>query len=170
MKDCEGVELVAPLRKAKFVKEDHYCQDGDQFRYPYPLTSTKFLVSYTPCSNPKNQFPEPYGLYWMDVQGQHELLASDPKLGCYHAVPLTARHLPLQKPATVDYGEKEGVYFVQDVYTGMGLHGVPRARSHGCTLSRWITGAWWLEGPCSMAPVVLVFPTVRLQLAPAVMT
>jgi hypothetical protein len=124
--DAEGVQLIAPVRNTQAVRVDAYGQDGDQFRYPYPLTPTMFLVSYSPRSDGNRRYPEPYGLYWMDAGGQRELLASDPKLGCYHAVPLAARTPPPQVPSTRDPEQKEGVYFVQDVYNGMGLQGVPR--------------------------------------------
>jgi hypothetical protein len=124
--EADGVQLIAPLRKTVAVRIDEYGQDGDQFRYPYPLTPTTFLVSYSPRGGRNREYAEPYGLYWMDADGQRELLASDPALGCYHAVPLAAREPPPRIPSTVDHAQKHGVYFVQDIYTGMGLQGVPR--------------------------------------------
>jgi hypothetical protein len=62
----------------------------------------------------------------MDKDGRRELLANDPRISCNQPVPLAARPVPHILPNLVDYRQKEGQYYMQDIYVGPGLAGVPR--------------------------------------------
>ncbi|HEY5913946.1 MAG TPA: hypothetical protein VJA21_25435 [Verrucomicrobiae bacterium] len=124
-----GVQLVAPVRPTPAERIDSYGQDGDLWQYPFPLNETEFLVAYAPLgwSRPKEHSGDPdLGIYWMDVDGHRELLVSDAKLACTQPVPLVARARPLPWANRVDYRQTFGTFYVQDVYTGIGLAGVPR--------------------------------------------
>ena len=125
-----GAQLIAPVRETKAQRIDAYGQEGDQFQYPYPLSETQFLVTmgknlYT-GANPKRGGLAGHGIYWMDIDGRRELLAWDPKISCNQSVPLAPRPVPHRRPSTVDYRKTTGTYYVQDVYVGPGLAGVPR--------------------------------------------
>jgi hypothetical protein len=116
-----GAQLIAPVRKTEAVHVDGYGQEGDQFQYPYPLGETEFLVTFKPAGS-----TAPFGIYWMDTNGRRELLTCDPKISSNQPVPLTPRPVPHVRPSAVDYRQTEGVYYVQDIYSGPGLAGVPR--------------------------------------------
>ncbi|HOW72142.1 MAG TPA: hypothetical protein PKY77_16205 [Phycisphaerae bacterium] len=116
-----GAQLIAPVRATEAVRVDGYGQEGDQFQYPYPLGETEFLVGFKPGG-----VEVPFGIYWLDVDGRRELLAWDGAISCNQPVPLVARPVPHVRPSAVDYRQSEGVFFLQDVYAGQGLAGIPR--------------------------------------------
>ncbi len=127
-----GAQLVAPVRETPAERIDDYGQGGDLFQYPYPLTETEFLVTYAPLGwdrpNRKSRGKRDagFGIYWMDMDGRRELLVSDPRLPCNQPVPLVARAKPHQRPSLVDYRQQTGTFYVQDIYAGPGLAGIPR--------------------------------------------
>jgi len=123
-----GVQLVAPQRETPAVKIDAYGQEGELFQYPYPLSETEFLVTYHPVGWrwTVGSLGPRFGIYLMTIDGRRELLASDPELPSSQPVPLRPRHAGRSRPSLVDYRNSEGTCYVQDVYAGPGLDGVPR--------------------------------------------
>ena len=75
--DGKGVQMIAPKRPTKHVIVDAYGQEGDQFQYPYPISDTEFLVTYDPLPSGNRKYPRPFGIYWMNVDGERELLVFD---------------------------------------------------------------------------------------------
>jgi hypothetical protein len=124
--EAGGAQLIAPVRETAPHRIDAYGQDGDQFQYPYPMNASEFLVTYTPYGAGNRNYKRPYGIYFMDSDGNRELIAADPKISCNQPVPLAARLKPRPRPAQTDYSKDTGVYYIQDVYVGPGLQGVPR--------------------------------------------
>jgi hypothetical protein len=122
--EAQGVQLIAPVRETKAVRIDSYGQGGDLFEYPYPLNEREFLVTYSPLGGrrPHGHF----GVYYMDIDGRRELLASDPEIPSNQPIPLVARPKPHVRPSVVNYAKKTGTYTIQDVYVGPGLDGVDR--------------------------------------------
>jgi Hydrazine synthase alpha subunit middle domain len=133
----EGITRVAPIRPLPSMDPiiiDAYGQENDLFAYPYPLDHKQLLVTYNPMGwgkkaekgrrdrNRKTGF----GLYWMDVDGKRELLASRLGIACGRVVPLTPRVSPPQRPSSVQEGKREGSFYIQDVYEGEAMKGVPR--------------------------------------------
>ncbi len=116
-----GVQLIAPVRATPAERIDAYGQDGDQFQYPYPLDERNFIVTFKPAGSGM-----PFAIYWMNMDGHRELLAGDVDVSCSQPVPLCARPVPPMKPSSVDYRSKTGLVYMQDVYHGPGLAGVPR--------------------------------------------
>ena len=121
-----GVQLIAPVRETEAVRVDAYGQDGDQFQYPYPLSETEFLVAYDPQGSHNQRYVRPYAIYLMTIDGRRELLVADPNIACNQPIPVVARKRPHVRPSLVDYRKKTGTYYVQDVYIGPGLQGIPR--------------------------------------------
>jgi hypothetical protein len=117
----QGAQLLAPVRETEAVRVDAYGQAGDQFQYPYPLSETEFLVTFRRAGS-KGRF----AIYWMDKEGRRELLVSDPAISCNQPVPLAPRPASPPRPSTVDYHQTQGTYYVQDIYAGPGLAGIPR--------------------------------------------
>jgi hypothetical protein len=127
-----GVQLVAPVRETMPKRSDAYGQSGDLWQYPYPINERECLVAYAPegwnHKHPRlrDKGGAAFAIYWMDMEGRRELLVSDPRMPCQQPVPLVARARPLPRPAVVDYRKTTGTYYVQDVYAGPSLAGVPR--------------------------------------------
>ncbi|MHC4330727.1 MAG: TolB family protein [Planctomycetota bacterium] len=124
--EASGIELIAPVRKADAVRIDAFGQSGEQFQYPYPLSETEFLVTYDPQGSGNKRYVRPYAIYFMTIDGQRELLVSDPKISCNQPIPLVARERPRIHPSHVDYRKKTAVYYIQDIYVGQGLAGIAR--------------------------------------------
>jgi hypothetical protein len=127
-----GVQLVAPVRETKADRIDSYGQEGALWQYPYPLNDREFLVTYAPRGwdeegrRNRRRGDADFAIYWMDVEGRRELLVADPRMPCQQPVPLVARRAPLPRPSPVDYRKTSGTSYVQDVYAGPALAGVPR--------------------------------------------
>ncbi len=127
--EAQGVQLIAPVRETKAQKIDAYGQQGELFQYPYPLGDDELLVAYHPLGWQKGRhwnFAPRFGVYWMDADGRRELLAADPELPCNQPIPVRSRSAVFQRSSVVDYRKEEGTYYVQDVYTGQSMDGVPR--------------------------------------------
>ena len=120
----EGVMFVAPMRKPEAVHEDAYGQWGEQFQYPEPLNEKEFLVSYSPLGYHVGRPHMRFGIYWMNVDGDRELLIADPTISCNHPTLVAPRERPFQKVSTVDYTREDGVYYMQNIYEGGGLEGI----------------------------------------------
>ena len=124
-----GVQLVAPIRDTPAEHTDAYGQHGELWQYPYPLNEQECLVTYAPLGwdQPERRRGDAdFGIYWMDIAGRRELLVSDPRLPCSQPVPLAERPRPLVWANRVDYTQPIGTFYVQDIYAGPGLAGVPR--------------------------------------------
>ncbi|MGE5610256.1 MAG: hypothetical protein ACM359_13465 [Bacillota bacterium] len=116
-----GTQLIAPVRETPAERIDAYGQDGDQFQYPWPLSDTEFLVTFKPAGSDR-----PFGIYFMTIDGRRELLVADAGISCNQPIPLMSRPVPAVRPSVVDYRKKTGTFYMQDVYAGPGLAGVPR--------------------------------------------
>ncbi|UCD49201.1 MAG: PD40 domain-containing protein [Phycisphaerales bacterium] len=124
--EATGVQLICPVRETRSDRIDAYGQQGDQFQYPYPIDEEHFLVTYDPVGSPVRAYRRPYGIYFMDIDGHRELLAWDKTISCNQPVPFVRRPVPHAQPSAVDYTQDEGVYYLQDIYRGPGLVGIPR--------------------------------------------
>ncbi|MBT3375433.1 MAG: hypothetical protein HN742_14575 [Lentisphaerae bacterium] len=123
--EAEGVQYLAPRRPAKAVRVDAFGQSGELFRHPYPLGNDEFLVAYVPAAMNRGR-SSVFGIYHIDADGRRELLAHDASVSANHPIPLRPRPRPHQRPSVVDYRKDTGTYYVQDVYHGPGLRGIPR--------------------------------------------
>jgi hypothetical protein len=124
-----GAQLAAPLRETRAERIDGYGQSGELFQYPFPLNDREFLVTYAPLGwerSGERRGDADFAIYWMDLEGRRELLASDPRLPCQQPVPLAPHARPPVRPSLVDYRQTTGTLYVQDVHAGPGLAGVPR--------------------------------------------
>ncbi len=126
--EASGVQLIAPVRFTEAVKIDMYGHEGEQFQYPYALSETAFLVTYSSKGSKqgRERAEEPFGIYFVTSDGQRELLVADSKISCNQAVPVASRPVPPVRPSEVDYRQQTGTYVVHDIYQGPGLQGVER--------------------------------------------
>jgi hypothetical protein len=133
-----GVQLIAPVRETKADRIDQYGQHRDLFAYPYPLDEESLLVMYNPAGWGQRKASKGrearggqdrttgFGIYWMDINGNREILVARLGLACGRPVPLRPRKRPAERPSMVDYNSKKGTFYVQDVYVGEPMTGVKR--------------------------------------------
>lgn len=119
-----GMTFIAPRRDVPYERKDVAMQTGDQFRYPYPLSENDFLISYRPAWG-----VERFGLYWMNADGERELLHADAELDVARMVTLGHKPEAGQIADTVDHRKRSATYYVHDVYQGIGLAGVARGNA-----------------------------------------
>ncbi|MHC4176960.1 MAG: HzsA-related protein, partial [Planctomycetota bacterium] len=123
-----GVQLIAPVRKTEPIRVDKYALGGNQFQYPCPLDEQRFLVTLA-LPTPDGKLGR-FNIYFMDRDGRRELLVEGHQtgegIGCRQIVPLAARQMPHVPPSKVDYRITMGTFYLQNVYEGPGLSGVPR--------------------------------------------
>jgi len=91
-----------------------------RFLHPWPLDEKTFLVS---C---KTSNKSPWGLYLVDVFDNMVLLREEPGMALLEPVPLKKTPTPPVIPDRIRKGQKDAVVYIQDIYEGPGLRGVPR--------------------------------------------
>lgn len=75
---------------------DGYGQEGEQFQHPFALNQTDFLISYTPLGYNIGT-PIEFAIYWMNIDGERELLVADSKISCNQPVLVAPRKRPFQR-------------------------------------------------------------------------
>jgi hypothetical protein len=65
-------------------------------------------------------------IYWVDIDGRRELLADDTNISCNQPIPMVQTLPPFHRPSAPDSSTKTATVFLQDVYRGPGLAGIPR--------------------------------------------
>lgn len=91
-----------------------------QFIKPYPLTDETFLV--TAKLSPYSR----RGVYLVDIYDNLTLVANADDAGMIYSVPVKSTPVPPAIPDRIKPNEKEATVFIQDIYEGEGLRGVPR--------------------------------------------
>ena len=125
--EAEGLEYVAPVRPFVPNRDDFFGQEGELFQYPLPLDEDNYLVSFNPEGGPpRGAYKTRFGIYWMNSAGDRELLVYDPAVSCGQQVPLASRTPPRPRPDIVNFDRDEGTFYLQNVYFGAGLQGVPQ--------------------------------------------
>ena len=122
-KEEKGVVQELPFKDRKIIPE---VKDGlvdgvwPQFIKPFPLDDKYFLVAakLSPTSL--------WGIYLVDVFDNLTLIAEYPGEGLIQPIPVVKRKTPPVIPDRVKLDDKESTIFIQDIYEGEGLVGVPR--------------------------------------------
>ncbi|MDR0704204.1 MAG: hypothetical protein LBF88_04375, partial [Planctomycetaceae bacterium] len=131
-----GIEFLAPRKPCNLPVwkdsiphlNDQFGQDGETFQYPFATDEDNYIVAYIPEGGAKRRtkYQIPFGLYWMNSEGERELLAYDSAISCGQPVLLTARNQPILKSSQIDLTQKTGKFYIRDVYIGKGTEGVKR--------------------------------------------
>ena len=122
-KEEKGVVQELPYRGRPVVPEiKDYLVDGvwPQFCRPFPLNDHYFLVTA------KLSKESLWGIYLVDVFNNLTLIAEQEGIGYITPIPLVKRSVPPIIPDRIDPEDKEATVFIQDIYEGEGLRGVPR--------------------------------------------
>jgi hypothetical protein len=100
-------------------KFDAFVKVKLKYEDPFPLDDAFFL-----CSRQTGR-GEQMGLFLVDLFG-NEVQLHEEGPGCFDPMPLAARPRPPVIPARRNFAETEGRFYVQDVYQGTHMAGVPR--------------------------------------------
>jgi len=89
---------------------------GGFYGTPWPLSEKCFLVAYTYGNTTTD--PAGYGLYFIDVYGNKELIYRDPAISCFLPAPLRPRRFPAALPDTTDLRATDATCLVSDIAYG----------------------------------------------------
>lgn len=124
----EGLEYVSPVEPYVPINVDFFAHDHQQmlFQFPFALNDKNWLVSLCPEGNgPREFYPYPFGIYWMNEAGERELLVYDPTISSGQIRPIQLREKPLARADQLNFDLDFGYFYVQNIYYGPGLEGVP---------------------------------------------
>ena len=122
-KEERGMVQEMPFSKRPIIPivKDHMV-DGvyPQFIKPYPINDKYFLV--TAKLSPEGL----WGLYLVDVFDNLTLIKEQEGEGFIHGIPIRKKPVPPVIPEKVNLTKKDATVFIQDIYEGEGLPGVPK--------------------------------------------
>ena len=87
------------------------------YNTPWSLSDKYFL-----CVRAEERFDRP-AIYLLDVFG-NEVMVHEDSMGCASPMPLAPNPRPAMIPSRRDYGNGDGVFFVENVYEGTHMEGV----------------------------------------------
>lgn len=122
-KELQGLVQEIPFRNREVVAEikDSLVQyTWPHFLKPYPISDKYFLVSA------KLQEESLWGIYLVDVFDNVTLIAEFEGEGLNSPILREKKVTPPVIPDRVDLTKKDATVFIQDIYEGEGLPGVPR--------------------------------------------
>ncbi len=157
-------------KKVEPIIKDQLVNDSwPKFAYPYPLADESgrgagkyFLVS---CKlNPDS----PWGIYLADIFDNMVPLQLESGYAFMQPIPLQKRPRPPVVPDRIDLQRKDGVIYLQDIYSGPGLSGVPRGVVKNLRLFTYAynyrhMGSWSLVGQESGWDVKRILGTVPVN-------
>lgn len=101
--------------------EDRLTEESwPKFLHPYPLSDKYFLVAAKP--GPTSL----WGIYLVDVFDNMTLVKEEEGYALLEPIPIQPRLRPSVIPSKVDCQRSDAVIYLEDVYAGPGLQGVPR--------------------------------------------
>ncbi len=142
-RETEGVVQRIPRRGPPVLPkiEDKLTEHSwPKFLHPWPLSERYFLVA---CK------PEPdalWGIYLVDVFDNMTLVKEEEGFALLEPVPLRPRVRPRVVVDKVKPDQKQAMVFMQDVYRGTGLPGVPRGTVKALRLVTYHFGYQRLAG------------------------
>ena len=95
-------------------------QSWPKFLHPYPLSEKYFLVSAKPSAQAG------WGIYLVDIFDNMVLLKETPGYALFEPVPLRQTPKPPVIPDKVNLAKSDATVYLQNIYDGLGLAGVPR--------------------------------------------
>ncbi|UCD51581.1 MAG: hypothetical protein JSW27_02900 [Phycisphaerales bacterium] len=152
---------------------DREGQSGPLYTHPYPVSESRFLVSYKakPTDHYKN-VANAYALYLLDTEGNHRLIHRDEQLSLWHPTPLVARPVPpeVHSPHDPIYAASdEALCVVSNVYEGM--EGVAEGEVKWLRINEavpryWDTGRRWNSATSSSSWKAALWPRVQWGVVP----
>ena len=121
--ESDGVVQRIPGRGEKVLPliEDKLTEfSWPKFVHPYPLSENYFIVSCKPSPTAL------WGIYLVDVFDNMTLIKEVEDYALLDAIPLAKRERPPVIADRVDLDRKDALMYMEDVYAGPGLKGVPK--------------------------------------------
>ena len=121
--DAAGIVQRIPGRGKPVItviRDNLVDKSWPKFLHPYPLSDKYFLVS---C---RLNHRSPWGIYLVDVFDNILPVCVLPKHDLFEPIPLMKTPRPPAIPDRVDLQRDDAVVYMDDVYAGPGLAGVPR--------------------------------------------
>jgi len=124
---------------------DQFMGVRPRYEDPFPLSAKYFLVSRTTGND------EQMGLYLLDIFGNEMLLHTEGG-GCYDPQPIAKRPVPPVIPVRRDFDNKEGTFYVYNVYEGTHMAGVKQGAVKSLRVveslekRNWTNPAWGGQG------------------------
>jgi formylglycine-generating enzyme required for sulfatase activity len=125
----------------RVVRDNLVGNDWPKFLTPYPLDAAHVLVSAKLAPG------APWALCLADAHDNVAVLHADPDYALLEPVPLAPRPRPPVLPSRVDTNRTDALVYLQDVYTGPGLAGVPRGTVKRLRLVAYHFGYLNMAGP-----------------------
>ncbi len=122
-REMEGVVQRIPGfgKKVDRVIADQLVNNSwPKFLHPYPIDEKNFLVA-AQLSEGSN-----WGLYLVDIFDNMLLLKESNEFVLFEPLPFRSTKKPPVIPDRVDLARKDATVYIQDIYNGPGLAGVPR--------------------------------------------
>jgi formylglycine-generating enzyme required for sulfatase activity len=123
------------------IRDNLVDKSWPKFLHPYPLSEKYFLVASQP--NRKS----PWGIYLVDVFDNMLPIYVLPKFDLFEPIPLIKTPRPPVIPDRVDLKRKDAVVYLDDVYAGPGLAGVPRGTVKKLRIVAYHFGYPGMAGP-----------------------
>ena len=163
-REAEGVvqEIPGWGKKVEPIIKDNLA-DGvwPQFLHPYPLSEKYFLVSAKPAPNAL------WGIYLVDVFDNMLLLREEPSHAMFEPLPLRKSPKPPAIADKVDLDCRDALVYLNDIYSGGGLRGIPRGTIKRLRLVSYhfsyrgmggLLGAVGMDGPWDVKRVLGTVP------------
>lgn len=107
------------IRQSGWELFDAFTSVRPKYEDPYPLGPGHFVASRMTGNG------EEMGIYLLDLHG-NEVLVHREAPGCFDPMPLGPKPRPAPIPVRRTYAGSTGTFYVQDVYEGTHMAGVPR--------------------------------------------
>lgn len=119
--EAAGCVHLWPPRDIAATQDEFYWRKLDAvYQYPWPLSEEFFLVACRPKGRPH------FGIYLVDVFGNHELIHEDASISCSSPMPLAPRARPPVIPSRVRHEQTRATVYLADVYAGRAFAGIQR--------------------------------------------
>jgi len=122
-RQAEGAVQRIPGRgkTVEAVMVDHLVDASwPKFLHPYPLSDKYFLAACRP--DPRS----PWGIYLVDAFDNMLLLCQEEGCVLFEPAPVRKTPRPPVIPERMDLASRDATVYLQDIYVGSGLQGVPR--------------------------------------------
>ncbi|MHC4207450.1 MAG: HzsA-related protein, partial [Planctomycetota bacterium] len=142
--EADGVVQKIPGRGKPVrtvIRDNLVDKSWPKFLHPYPLSDKYFLVSSKP--NQKS----PWGIYLVDIFDNILSIYVRPKFDLFEPIPLAKTPRPPAMPDRIDPTSDRAVVYLDDIYAGEGLKGVPRGTVKKLRILAYHYGYPGMAGP-----------------------
>ncbi len=129
--NTEGVVQRIPGYGKKvhgLIRDKYAVGNWPRFLHPYPVSDTYFLAAGRLAPGDR------WGIYLLDRFDNMIPLMEEKRMHLFEPVPLKPRPVPREIPSRLRPDADDAVLYIQDIYEGPGLAGIPRGTVKGLRL------------------------------------